>query len=245
MFRSLIITGVLVVFAQSAVVVQTADAQGKGRIFGGRILGGNGGKYTYYSYQTNAFGTQVQPWQVPATGVRVYQYQNGQPVLVPGGLNSPAFQNIGNQGLYATWNMQGDQIGDVYLYPDQAAFTKAYQAGTTEAQAQLQGGRILVGNTGTYTYYPYQVQGQTFGTTATPFPTVADDVRVYQMKGNQKVLVPGGLKGEVFQNVGPQGLYGTWNVQGNRISDIYLYPSQQTFQQAFPATSGTGGTGNK
>jgi hypothetical protein len=237
MMRTWIVIGMVVLFAQSEALTQVDAAQlGKGKMFGGRLTR-KGNDFVYYPYQVQnrVFVQQPQPWPTTVEQVKVYRIQGDQRVLVPAGLKDPVFQNIGDQGLYATWNVQNDRVAEVYLYENQPAFVQGYQSAGADTQVQLHGGRIQVGDAGRFTYYPYQVQTQKFATTVQPFPAAVDEVKVYQMQGNQRVLVPGGLKAPVFQNVGPQGMYGTWRMNGGKVSEIYLYENQPAFQKGIQA----------
>src|SRR5262245_52059569 len=91
-------------------------------------------------------------------------------------------------------------------------------AGVALAQGQAHGGRIVPGDGGKLTVYTYDVKGQTFSKTTTVLPTTSNDVKVYHMKGDQKVLVPGGLKAEPLTKIGAQGQYATWLMKDNQIT---------------------------
>jgi len=105
-------------------------------------------------------------------------------------------------------------------------------------QGQMQGGRIMTGQGGKFTYMPYDTKGQTFGKQAQPFPTAVDDIKVYRMKGTERTPVQGGLTGDAFKNIGDQGLYATWRMQGDRVSEVYLWENEQAFQKGLTANPG-------
>jgi hypothetical protein len=103
---------------------------------------------------------------------------------------------------------------------------------------QMTGGKIMAGTGGKLTYHDYDTTTQKFGEQAKPLPNVPEDVKVYRVQGNQKIAVPGGLKGAPFQNIGPKGLYATWTLKGGQVSEIYLWDDEQAFQKGLKAAPG-------
>ncbi len=71
-----------------------------------------------------------------------------------------------------------------------------------------------------------------------------DDFRVWRMNGKNREALREGLRADIFTNRGNQGLYGTLQLQGNRLSGITLM--DQAAMQGLPAVpgSGVGGTPN-
>jgi hypothetical protein len=68
---------------------------------------------------------------------------------------------------------------------------------------------------------PYNVTTRQFGE-AKEYMIVGDDLRVLRMQGTKRVPVEGGLKADVFRNIGPKGQLGTFRLQQNRIAEIQL-----------------------
>jgi hypothetical protein len=130
--------------------------------------------------------------------------------------------------------------------PNQAG--QANQVGSPTGKDQPLWGRITKVDGDKVLFSQYNPETRKFGD-AREYPITGEDFRVFQMKGKDRLPLTGGLKGEPFQNIGEQGLYGSLRVNNNNIGEIQLYPDEAAFQQGLktfqPNPGVNPGAGNK
>ena len=131
MFRSLICVAVVAAFSLSFAAAQ--DAGGKGTQPGGKpmwvkIVKVDGDKVVVREYdaKTKEFGKERE--LTTGEKLKVFQYgKDNKQLPVTGGLKGEPFQNLGKEGAYGRINMQGTNVGEIYLYSDQGAWQKGMQ----------------------------------------------------------------------------------------------------------------------
>ncbi len=95
----------------------------------GRITGIQGNKMTWQKWDptTKKFADQTQTTTINPDALKIYQYGNNKYSPLDDGLKAKQFSKIGDEGLYAGFGMNGQNLGQIYLYPNQQSFMQGMQ----------------------------------------------------------------------------------------------------------------------
>jgi len=111
----------------------------------------------------------------------------------------------------------------------------------TATDPNLLQGRITGINGGKVSFQPYDTNAKKFGDVRSF--DVGEQVQFFQMQGDKRSALTGGLKADPFQKIGPNGQWATFRLNNNNLSEIQLMntPAGLSNLPPIPKTGGAAG----
>jgi hypothetical protein len=245
MICALVVSGLAVTMALGQVALPPQPVRQPGPntpVLRGRIekIQGNTLYFQNWNPVTKQYGAAVQ-YQIEPQNFQTFQMNGTNRQVITGGLQSNVFTNPNPQGLFGTLQANGNRASTLTLMNEQALQNFSPNLQVRGRVTKIEGNRVYFAawNPTTREYGPERA-----------YMVTPENFQAYQMKGANRTVIVGGLTADAFTTIPTGGLYGTLQLQGNRVSSVNLMPQQDmqklpnaNFQGGVNVPGGAGGTG--